>query len=205
MHRRTFSACIFGCALLMLVPAGAARAEPSPPPELARPRALAVGLQADLFPTVISAVDGNLGYAPQIWVGLDHIRLRLVGAHLEPPDALAFADEGFRNPTTTALAVIVDYAFGERFDGAWLGAGFEQWTRTIEHEDVAGSKATWQSAIATVGGGYIWRISGNFYLDFWAALHLTLNPERVVIASHSYKPGVVIPSASIKVGYFLDL
>jgi hypothetical protein len=31
-------------------------------------------------------------------------RIRFVGAHLESPDAFAFAPKGFRNPTTTAFA-----------------------------------------------------------------------------------------------------
>src|SRR5437588_172715 len=72
------------------------------------PRAVALGFNLDLFPTVISAVNGKVGIAPQVWVGLEPVRLRFVGAHLEPPDALAFADKGFVHPTTTAFAAIVD-------------------------------------------------------------------------------------------------
>jgi hypothetical protein len=114
--------------------AGSGRAG-SPPAE-ARP--MAVGVQLDLFPTVVSAVNGRLGHAPQVWLGIDHVRLRLIGAHLEPPAALAFADEGFKNPTTTVFAVVFDYTFGERFDGPWISTGFESWVRTLEHEGVAG-------------------------------------------------------------------
>jgi hypothetical protein len=85
----------------------------------------ALGFQADLFPTVVSAVNRKLGYAPQVWFGIDPLRLRLVVAHFEPPDALAFADDGAENPKTTALAAVVDYTFGEHFDGVWVGAGFD--------------------------------------------------------------------------------
>src|SRR5438477_5429214 len=78
-----------------------------PPSRAERPMAL--GVQLDLFPTVVSAVNGKEGYAPQLWLGIAPIRLRLVGAHLEPPDAFAFADEGFVHPTTTVFATIIDY------------------------------------------------------------------------------------------------
>ncbi len=185
---------------LMLVsrPTLAADAEPAP----ARPQA--IGFQLDLFPTVVSAVNGKVGYAPQVWWGIHPVRLRLVGAHLEPPDALAFADEGFENPTTTALAAIIDYMFGERFEGLWACAGFELWLRTIEHQDVPG-QADWSSVIGTVGAGYIWRFAGNFYLDPWLGAHWTLNPETVHLGPYSYDPTPIIANASVKVGVFADL
>ncbi len=56
----------------------------------------------DLFPTVVSAVDGKLGYAPQAWFGIDHTRLRIVFAHLEPPDAFLAPDH--RAPSRSSEA-----------------------------------------------------------------------------------------------------
>jgi hypothetical protein len=165
---------------------------------------MAIGLQLDLFPTVISAVNGELGYAPQVWLGIGHARLRLIGAHLEPPDGLAFADDGFENPTTTSFAVTIDYTFGDHFDGFWIGGGFELWQRTIEHRDVA-AKAAWTSTVATFGGGYIWRFAGNVFLDPWLALHATLNPESVFLGTYGYDPAPIVASASVKIGWFADL
>jgi hypothetical protein len=98
---------------------------------------MALGLQFDLFPTVVSAANGELGYAPQVWLGIDRIRLRLIGAHLEPPDSFAFSD-GFIHPKTTVFAAVFDYTFGDHFDGFWVSAGFESWQRSIEHEDAPG-------------------------------------------------------------------
>src|SRR4051812_20285796 len=167
-------------------------------------RAMAVGANVDLFPTVISAANGKLGYAPQIWLGIEPVRLRLVGAHLEPPDALAFADSGFVHPTTTALATIIDYTFGPHFDGFWIGSGFELWLQSIEHDGVAGT-ARWTSAVFTVGGGYIWRFAGNFFLDPWLAAHATMNPVTVTLGSYAYKPPAVVADASLKIGWFADL
>jgi uncharacterized protein (DUF1697 family) len=185
---------------------GASSAAPESVPSVEghRPRPMAVGAQLDLFPTVVSAINGKLGYAPQVWLGIDHARLRLVGAHLEPPDALAFAKEGFKNPTTTAFAVLIDYTFGEHFDRWWLGTGFEQWTRSIQHDGVSGT-ARWQSTIFTFGGGYIWRAAGNFYLDIWAALHLTMDPETVTLGTYDYEPSPLLASGGLKLGYFFDL
>jgi hypothetical protein len=44
---------------------------------------------------------------------MDHLRLRLIFAQLEPPDALAFADEGSQDPTTTVFTATIDYTFGD--------------------------------------------------------------------------------------------
>lgn len=186
----------FACAILAAATAAAGDAP------AARP--MAIGVQLDLFPTVVSAINGRLGYAPQVWLGIDHARVRLIGAHFEPPDALAFADEGFENPTTTAFAVTIDYTFGEHFDGFWIGGGFELWQRTIEHRDVA-QTATWSSTVATIGGGYIWRFAGNFFLDPWLGVHATLNPETVLLGPYEYEPTPIIASGSVKVGWFAEL
>jgi hypothetical protein len=166
--------------------------------------ALALGINLDLLPTVLSAINGRVGYAPQAWIGIDHFRARLVAAHLEPPNAFAFADDGFRNPRTTVLASILDYTFGDNFDGPWIGAGFEVWWRSIDHYGVSGS-AHWTSALATLGGGFIWRVAGNFFIDPWVGAHATLNPETIALGAFRYHPMPVSAEASIKLGWFTPL
>jgi len=169
-----------------------------------RRRPMALGFNLDLFPTLISAAHGKFGVAPQVWVGLDHVRMRFVGAHLEPPDALAFADKGFRNPTITAFAAIVDYTFGQHFDGFWLGSGFELWQQSIEHDGVVGS-ARWTSTVFTLGGGYIWRFAGNFFIDPWIGLHAVLNPQTIALGGFDYEPFPLVADVSVKLGWFVDL
>jgi hypothetical protein len=151
----------------------------------------------------VSAVNGKLGYAPQIWFGVKPVRLRLLAAHLEPPDALAFADDGFRNPSTTAFAAVVDYTFGERFDGPWLCAGVEGWKRGIEHRSAPG-RAHWSSLVATAGGGYILRVHRTFYVDPWMGAHLTINPQAVRLGDYQYDPPRLVANASVKLGWFWD-
>ncbi|MFN7951291.1 MAG: hypothetical protein U0610_06170 [bacterium] len=186
------------CAVALAAPATAAWAEESGSGSVGRP--LAVGVQLDLFPTIVSAANGKLGYAPQIWIGIDHLRLRLIGAHLEPPDAFAF-DDDFEDPTSTVLAAVVDYTFGERFDGWWLSGGFEVWERTVRHEG-SRDELAWTSIIGTIGGGYIWRFAGDFYVDPWLGVHATLNPETIEGAGFEYEPPAVVANASVKIGWF---
>ncbi len=165
---------------------------------------LALGFNVDLLPSALSAANGKLGYAPQVWLGIDHVRLRLVGAHLEPPDLFAFASPGFHHPTTTVLAAIIDYTFGPRLDGPWVGSGFEVWQNSIEHDGVPGT-ARWESTVFTVGGGYIWRFAGDFFLDPWAGAHLVLNPQTVPVGAFDYGPFPLQAEVSLKIGWFTPL
>lgn len=172
--------------------------------ERREPRQVALGVNLDLLPTVLSAANGKLGYAPQVWLGVGPVRVRFVVAHLEPPDALAFAPDGFHNPTTTAFATIIDYTFGPRLDGWWLGVGFEIWRQTIEHDDVA-DQAEWNSAVGTVGGGHIWRFAGDFFFDAWAGGHVVLDSKTVMLGAFAYDPSPLQGEVSVKVGWFFDL
>ena len=165
---------------------------------------MALGFNLDLLPTALSAANGRLGYAPQIWLGIGHARIRFVGSHLEPPTAFAFAPTGFQNPTTTAFASIIDYAFGPRFDRWWIGSGFEIWESSIEHDGVQGA-ARWTSTVLTVGGGYIWRFAGDFFLDPWAGAHVVLNSQTVSLGAFDYKPFPLLGEVSLKVGWFSSI
>jgi hypothetical protein len=199
--RRSRAAAAIALSVGLFVPA-AVNADEMPAPAPARPMAL--GFNLDLAPTVISAANGELGYAPQVWLGIGHVRIRLVGAHLEPPDALAFAPDAFRHPTITALAAIFDYTFGSRFDGPWIGSGFELWNQSIEHDGVVGT-ARWSSTVFTLGGGYIWRFAGDFFLDPWAAAHAVLDPQTVSVGEFDYDPTPIQAEVSLKVGWFTPI
>jgi len=185
---------------VVLAPPGMASADERREPEIP----MAIGFNVDILPTALSAANGRLGYAPQVWLGIRHARIRFVGAHLEPPKALAFAPNGFRHPTTTAFAAIVDYTFGSHFDGAWVGSGVENWQSSIEHDGVAGS-AHWSSTVFTVGAGYIWRFAGNAFIDPWAGAHVVLNPQTVSVGPFDYHPFPLQGEVSLKVGWFLDI
>lgn len=187
--------------------ATAATGEAAPEVPPARPRR-AIGFTLDLLPIVLSASVGELGLSGQIWLGFDHIRLRLVGAHMALPDWVG-AKDGFEDQTLTSAAAIVDYVFGDHFDGWWVGGGFEYWHSSIGHEDVPGRRVAWDAAVATAGGGYIWRALANddvsFYVEPWAAAHLRITPASPELDGHRYTPSRVNGEVSLKLGVFFDL
>jgi hypothetical protein len=188
-------------ALLLVTPARAALAEERH--DVAQ-RPMALGFQLDLLPTVASAAARRLGYAPQLWLGIDHVRLRLVGAYIVLPDGLASLPDGFHHASTAVFAAVFDYTFGPRFDGPWLGSGFEVWHRTVEHDDVA-EQATWSNTVFTLGGGYIFRVSDHLLIDPWAAAHVTLDPTTVHLGGDSWNPPRISAEASLKIGWIVDL
>ncbi len=57
----------------------------------------------------------------------------------------------------------------------------------------------------TGGGGYIWRVAGDFFVDPWAAFHVVLNPQTVSLGGYDYKPFPLQGELSLKVGWFLPL
>jgi hypothetical protein len=164
---------------------------------------MALGVQLDLFPTIASAAAGKAGYAPQLWLGIDHVRVRFVAAQMHLPDALAF-QEGFVRPSTTALALVFDYTFGEHFDRWWIGPGFELWQRSIGHRGVEDT-ARYTSLVATLGAGYIFLLPHNIYVDPWVGVHCIMNPYPVAVGSYRYDPFPVQANASVKIGWFVDL
>ena len=176
----------------------------SPPIPSAGPaeRRLALGFNVDFLPVVMSAASKEFGMAGQVWVGIDHLRLRMVGARTFMPKFML--SEGFEKQDTTVLAFLVDYCFGDHFDSWWIGTGFELWFNEISHEGTRDT-AAWTSGVWTLGGGYIWRFWRNVFLDPWIAMHVPLNNKEVTIGEWSYTPWPVSAEISLKIGVFFDL
>ncbi len=183
-------------AMSAIVPVGA---EEAPGTSGAR----ALGFTVDLLPIVMSATTGEAGFSLQAWAGADHFRIRAVGARVSLPDAL-IGEKNFTDHDMLVGAVIADYIFGERFAGFWAGAGGEYWHNTIRHENPGGN-ASWDNAVLTVGGGYIWKVYGNLFVEPWTAAHLVLNGGTVKVAGASYTPQRLSAEVSLKIGYFFDM
>jgi len=161
-----------------------------------------LGYSVDLFPVAISAADGKFGYAFQTWLGIDHVKVRLVGARTHVPEF--FLSDGFKNHNLTVGALIVDYVFGEDMSGFWIGSGMELWVNEIGHKDTA-EKTRWTNGILTLGGGYIWKIAGNLYVNPWVGGHFMMNNHSLSLAGKSYTPARFSASVSVKIGYFFDI
>ncbi len=172
-------------------------------PPLPSRRKLALGFTLDLLPVAMSAASGHFGMSGQTWVGIDSIKIRLVGARMNMPDFLV-GNDAFGDQQTTVGALIVDYVFGEAFDGWWVGTGFELWENRIVHKSSAATQR-WLNLVYTLGGGYIWKFYDNLYLNPWVGLHVPINNPRIHAGSDSFKPLPVSGEVSLKIGYYFDL
>ena len=161
------------------------------------------GFSADMFPTIVSASAGEPGFSFQGWAAFNHIKVRAIGGHMYLPPGLT-GSGGFGNQELTVAAVIADYMFGDHFDGFWIGAGAEYWGNTISHEDT-GEEFRWNNYVLTLGGGHIWRIYGNLYINPWAAVHYITNPREFDAAGDRFSQRKIQGSFSMKIGYFFDL
>lgn len=202
-----------GLFILLLLCACTARAG-------ATPANYAVGFNVDLLPTVLSASEKEFGYSVQGWLGRNHLRLRFVAAHLYIPDKLDGSDR-FSHLRNNVGAVICDYTTGDNFDEWWIGSGLELWQQRIEHkympvtagrtpasvDDLPESDgwAEWSNVVMTLGGGYIWKVYRNFYVDPWVAGHYILDPKRISLNGSHYKPKRFQAEASLKLGWYFDL
>lgn len=166
--------------------------------------ALALGFTMDALPIILSATEGQVGASGQVWIGIDQLRMRLVGARFRQPDWLA-SKKGFQDLDTAVVAAIFDYVSGDHFDEWWVGTGFELWQNSIAHEDAGPQRAVWSNLVWTLGGGYIWRVAGNFYVEPWVAFHVLMNRPDVVLADQHYDTLPLMAEFSLKLGWFFEL
>jgi len=164
---------------------------------------MALGYTVDLLPITLSAVSGRMGFSFQTWMGIERVRLRLVGAQMRMPDAMA-EDRAFDHHDLTAGALIMDYIFGSDFGGWWVGSGFELWQNRLRHR-ATGEKVEWTSQVFTVGGGYSWKVAGNVFIEPWAAAHAVMNNRMVRAGGDEFTPRRFSAELSLKVGYFFSL
>jgi len=160
---------------------------------------LALGLEIDLLPTVVSAAAGEVGAGGNVWVGRDRLRLRMVGARMVFPDGFQ-TPAGFQGRELIVAAGIVDVFLLPRFAGPWIGAGLEHWWNRIG--STAGpDTAEWRSYVLTAGAGWSWKFWGDLYLNPWAAGHVLLSRPTVTLDGNTWKPAAVAWEVSLKLGW----
>ena len=161
-----------------------------------------IGYAIDLLPAVLSATEGEAGYAFQTWGGADHIKVRLVAAHFYMPGS--WYDSAFENYEVNVTALLIDwFPYGD-LSGFWFGTGTELWNSRIEHK-TSGDDATWTDNIITAGIGYVWSITDNLYIDPFAALHYRMSGGEVTAGGEEFKRKRISASASVKIGYQFSL
>jgi hypothetical protein len=185
-----------GAVLVLGVVAVLGSARAADEPEASR---IVAGVELDLLPTVLSAIDGELGGGANVWVGRDRVRLRAVGTYIAfPPGALT--PSGFEDRKLSVAAGIVDVFFRPGFIGPWIGAGLEHWWNRIG-SPAGPETATWTSWVATLGGGYVWKVWRGLYLNPWAAGHVLLSEPEVTLHGATWKPARLAGEVSLKVGW----
>ena len=152
-----------------------------------------VGFEVDLLPYLSG------GYYGSVWVGHNHMRFRAVITQITSPDFIV--ESGFTNNRIQAYTAIVDYFFRPNYEKWWIGSGFEYWKQSIQ-TDAQTSTAYFDNTIFTLGGGYVWKIYKNFYLNPWAGIHIRIGgPGNVPIDGEEYKVPELTPEISVKIGW----
>ena len=172
-------------------------------PESAYPTTLSmfppptIGVELDAFPYLTGGWYGSL------WIGYRQIRLRGVLAESYPGSIVT--DEGFRDLRIRAAAALVDwFPFNApgTYEGVWFGAGVEWWRNRVTNE--ANNRAgTFNSTMATLGGGYVWKFYQHFYVNPWAAAHVQATGGNATIAGSEYQAPSILPEVSVKLGWHL--
>lgn len=152
------------------------------------------GLEIDALPYITG------GYYGSSWLGWRNFRLRGVISRVKLPEFVLPKD--FSAWEIDVLAVIFDFfprATG-KYQGPWLGAGYEYWESAIT---VKGPKRTGATAhhILTLGGGYVHKFSGHLYVNLWGAGHYTLSGTELQVNGESYKIPPFQGEVSLKLGW----
>lgn len=172
-------------------------------PERTQKHAMALGVNIDPFPTIISAVSRQFGLAIQPWFGIDHVKIRFDVAHMRMPDAIA-GTKYFHKNNCNSFALVAEYMFGSNFDGFLVGAGIGVWQHAISHTYFnEGGHRT--APFFTIEGGYIWKFHKNLYLEPCIALDVILSQKRINIYGFTYKPIPIAGEITCKFGFFVDL
>lgn len=156
-----------------------------------QPKQWMVGTELDLVPFLL---DG--WYASAI-AGLGHWRARYVLTNATTPGFVT--PSGFADNELDVQAYIVDYYFREGFAGWWIGPGLESWDGEVRQEST-GERRSYETWIATLGGGYTFRFSDHFYLNPWLAVHVPIGGDKEVAFPGDTFDVRVTAEASIKFG-----
>jgi hypothetical protein len=156
-------------------------------------RRTTVGVEIDALPYILS------GYYGSVWVGRDQWRARAVVSRSTLPSFVV--QDGFEDHRIDVVAALVDHFFKPDFRGFWVGGGAEYWQNDVRSK-TSGQSASWDNVAATLGGGYVWKFYGNFYLNPWGAGHLIVGGDtKVPVGAETFEPSRFTGEVSLKVGW----
>ncbi len=157
---------------------------------------ISIGVEADILPYITG------GYYGSLWASKNHFRYRAVVTNVTTPDFMI--KDGFTGNSMMVYAGLVDYFFENSPEKWWVGSGLEYWDAEIKTSQKL-STATFSQVMFTLGGGYIWKLYKNLYINPWAAAHLRLAGDKaVMVDGKEFKPSPFIPEASLKIGWYFN-
>lgn len=151
------------------------------------------GVELDVLPYITG------GYFGAGWIGKNHVRVRVLYAKVHLPQFII--PKGFTNNTIRSFAVVGDYFLKKEQAGWWLGAGLVTWTGEIQSDAKIGT-ATYKSYLLNGSLGYVFPVYKGLYVSPWAGLSLRMaGDSNVVVDGTPFKPPLINPEMSVKIGY----
>jgi hypothetical protein len=176
---------------------------------------MAIGVNIDPFPTILTAIESGFGLSLQPWFGVDQVKIRLDITHLKIPNDLV-ATKYFYLNNVNAFLIFIEYSFGKNFDGFVAGAGFGIWQNSVTqrdfksvnsacHYNLIKESASTVSPYISIEGGYIWKFYENLYIEPCLALDIMLTGQKMSLYGFHYKPLPVAGEITLKFGMYIDL
>lgn len=97
-------------------------------------------------------------------------------------------------------AVLYDGFFRDDLTGPWVAAGAEYWWSRIGLEG-GPERGRWDTAVATVGAGWVFPVWSGLYLNPWGAAHVPLRTGGVPVGAKTYRPRGFEAEISLKLGW----
>ena len=158
-------------------------------------RAWKFGTEIDALPYIMN------GYYASAFVGHEGWRIRTLAARSEVPSFLVTS--GFEKKRTDAYALVLDRFLGAKKNqlrGFWICGGGEEWRNRIR-QDGTSTFTYYNNFVLTGGTGYVWKLSKNFYLNPWAAVHAPVAGSRDInVSGREYTQPRLTPEFSVKFG-----
>lgn len=149
------------------------------------------GVEQDVLPYLTG------GYYLGAWGGKHLFRGRILYVKAFKPEFLL--PDGFSNNRIKSLAAVLDVFFRPDWQGWWMGGGLVHWSNRISHSSFSTNYAQW---LLNGSMGYHLKLAKRVYLSPWAGLHWRFSGARhVTVGLQAYRPPVLNPEASLKVGW----
>ncbi len=164
---------------------------------------LALGINIDFFPTILSVVDSEFGLSIQPWFGIDQFKIRINIVHMRIPNSLVGTRYFYKNNANT-FSLAVEYCFGKNFDGFTIGAGIGLWSNMVSNK-IFNKQGSSIAPFLTIEGGYIWKFYNNLYIEPCLALDVMLTKQKIRMYGFEYKPLPVSGEITLKFGLNVDI